>query len=428
VIICAGARRNEAVLAEPSRNDASRFDFPLCGNRRWDDVIRHVLVRIVDLLTTRLPEQALAGVILTGSFARGEGSVAMADGRARVLGDIEVLVILRSELEFYRYRGALRDWSRELTRHVDDRVVVEIELGPADLTYLRRRARPSIFVHDLIEHGKVLCGAPDLLDEVPRFSAVDIPRGDAVALLFNRTIEQLEAYDTVPTLHGEALWDAAYHRLKLILDVAGSALAFSGRHASSYAKRPAAFTQLLRDTPALAESLPAGFEAELEEAARVKIVPGDGAAVLPAGREAEARRTWIRERIAAGVPLVSSVLRWELQEMLGRADELPGLLRAHRSAPPLSRRAWEWAKLALRLGPSPVPLSLVRSARLFFEGTPRTLLYSAGTLAYLGLATPPAPRRAIARLLFARRRARGRTDEAQRRAITALWRWCVRNS
>jgi hypothetical protein len=416
------------VLAERWRNDAARLDFPLCGERRWDDSIRHVLVRTVDLLTARLPAETLAGVILTGSFARGEGSVAIGGGRLRVLGDIEMLVIFRSELEFYRYRGALRDWSRELSRQVDDRVLVEIELGPADVSYLRKRARPSIFVHDLIEHGKVLCGAPDLLDEVPRFSAADIPRHDAVALLFNRTIEQLEAYDGVQTLGGKALWEPAYHRLKLFLDVAGSALAFSGRHVSSYAKRPAAFTQLLRDEPALADTLPAGFEADLEQAARVKIVPGDGAAMLPAGLDDQARRAWIRERIAAGVPLVTSVLRWELQEMLGIVDELPGLLRAYRAAHPFSRRAWDWAKMALCPGPSPLPLSLLRSARLFSRGTPRALLYSAGTLAYLGLATPPAPRRAIARLLFARRRARGRTDEAQRRAITTLWRWCVRNS
>jgi predicted nucleotidyltransferase len=416
------------VLAERWRNQAARLDFALCGDRRHDDTVRRVLIRAVDLLAERLPGDALVGVVLTGSFARGEGSVVAVDGRLRVLGDIEVLVIFRSEVEFYRFRAAMRDWSRELSRQVDAHIQVEIEFGPADLTYLRKRAVPSIFVHDLIEHGKVLWGPPGLLDEVPRFSASDIPRQDAVALLFNRTIEQLDTYDAVAKLSGDALWDPAYHRLKLVLDVAGSALAFAGRHVSSYAKRPAAFTQLLRDTPALADALPAGFEAELERAARVKILPRDGTAVLPAGLSSEERRVWIRDRVSAGVPAVTSVLRWQLQELLAVTDDLPGLLRAYRHTQPFSRRAWEWAKIVLRPTPAPVPLSFVRAARLFFTSTPRALLYSAGTLAYLDLVTPTARPRAISRMLFVRRRALRRNAEAQRRMITTLWRWCVRNS
>jgi O-antigen/teichoic acid export membrane protein len=51
---------------------------------------------------------------------------------------------------------------------------------------------------------------------------------------------------------GEALFDLAYQRLKLTLDLAGSALAFDGGHVSSYAERPEAFAALLRRTPALA--------------------------------------------------------------------------------------------------------------------------------------------------------------------------------
>jgi hypothetical protein len=56
------------------------------------------------------------------------------------------------------------------------------------------------------------------------------------------------------------------------------------------------------------------------------------------------------------------------------------------------------------------------------------LLYASATLSYLNLGRPTVPLGTIASLLFVRRRALGEDAEAHRRAITALWRWCVRNN
>src|SRR5439155_271402 len=79
-------------------------------------------------------------------------------------------------------------------------VAVDIEFGPVEVGYLRRRARPSIFVYDLATHGKVLWGPSDLLRSIPAFGPERIPREDALHLVFNRTIEQLEAYDRLDSL------------------------------------------------------------------------------------------------------------------------------------------------------------------------------------------------------------------------------------
>jgi hypothetical protein len=404
-------------------------EFPLCRDPRHEAAIRHVLVRSAEMLMERLPPGGLAALVLTGSFARGEGSVMASDSRLRVLGDIEFLAVLPGETQFHTFRTRMPQWGREVSEAVRDVIEVDVEFGPVIVDYFRRLARPSIFVYDLIRHGKVICGPADIVKHVTEFGPERIPAGDALHLLFNRTIEQLEAYDRTTALEGRALWDLAYQRQKLVLDLAGSALAFVGRHEPSYEARPAAFERLLAETPALRATLPAAFRAELERAARIKMSPGDGRGVLPPGLPLAQQREWIRDQIVAGVPAVAAFLHWELSEMLDdRQTELPMLLRRWARGTTLRRRIWDWAKVALHPVRPPLRLSRLRAGALFCRSTPRGLLYTAGALSYLNLARPTAAPAAIAALLPVRRSTLGTEPDNLRRAITSLWRWCVRNN
>lgn len=405
-------------------------EFPLCRDPRHEAAIRHVLVRSAEMLMERLPPGKLAALVLTGSFARGEGSVMASDGRLRVLGDIEFLAVLPGETEFHAFRTRMPQFGREVSEAVRDVVEVDVEFGPVIVDYFRRLARPSIFVYDLIRHGKVICGPSDIVKYVTEFGPERIPAGDALHMLFNRTIEQLEAYDRTTTLEGRALWDLAYQRQKLVLDLAGSALAFVGRHEPSYESRPAAFDRLLAETPALRTALPSTFRGELERAAKIKMSPGDGRGVLPPGLPLAQQRAWIREQIVAGVPAVAAFLRWELSAILDdRGDsELPALLRRWARTTTLGRRVWDWAKVALHPVRPPLPLSRLRAGALFCRSTPRGLLYTAGALAYLNLARETATPATIAALLPVRRSTLGTEPDHLRRAITSLWRWCVRNN
>jgi hypothetical protein len=414
------------VLTQPPPSAAVPAALALCPRPEHAAVVRDALARVVDLVVERL-DGRLAGLVLAGSFARGDGTVVAAGDRLRVLGDIECLVVLATDADFHALRPVMPALAREASDLVADRLRVEIELGPVGPRYLPRRARPSIFVHDLVTHGKVLWGPPGLLGQVRPFRAAEIPREDAVALLFNRMVEQLEAYDRAASLDGEALEALAYQGLKLQLDVAGSALAFRGAHVARYADRPAAFAQLAAATPALSR-LPGGFQAELAAAARAKAAPDEDTPLLPRGLTTAAERAWIRRRIEAAVPTTTAVLAWELGELLGASGDLPGLLRRYLRAQPYGRRVWDWAKIALHPRRSPLPVSWPRAARLFFRSTPRALLYTAAALACLDVADPSARTRTIDRLLFTHRRALAYGPEARRRAIVALWRWCVRNS
>jgi predicted nucleotidyltransferase len=397
----------------------------LCGEPRAAAAVSDAIERCVRLLRERLGPR-LVGIVLTGSFSRGEGTVVAVDGRLRVLGDVEFLVILPRDRDHRALRPALKAWGPEVSAALaTQRVDVDVEFGSVDRAFLDRRARPSIFVYDLRTHGRVLWGPADLLARIPRLGAGGIPREDAVHLLFNRAIEQLEAWDRLATALGdEALLDVAYQRIKLTLDVAGSALTFAGRHASSYAERPRAFAALLADTPALAARLPETFTKELARAARAKLHPSIGD-VLPGG-PAEARRARLRAGIAAGIPALAVVLRWELAQLVGGDAPLPALLERWVDAQPWRHRARGWVKLARHPLPAPRPLSVRRATALAARSTPRALVHAAGATAYLALADDGPATGAAARLLpLAGRAPTGADDE--RAAITAFWRWGIRN-
>jgi predicted nucleotidyltransferase len=395
----------------------------LCRDRGADAAVTEALDRCVGVLRERLGRRLLA-VVLTGSFARGEGTVVALDGHLKVLGDVELLVILPRARDYRALRPVLGGWARQLSADLAGHgLAVDLEFGPAEEAYLRKRARPCIFVHDLRAHGRVVWGPPDLLTRIPPVAACAIPREDAVHLLFNRAIEQLEAWDRADAPGGEALLDLAYQPLKLRLDVAGSALAFVGRHVSSYAERPRAFAALLARTPALAALLPGDVEEQLERAARLKLAPA-AEDVLPAGPPA-AERKWVRAEIAGAVPVLAGILRWELAHLLGGDAPLTVLLDRWVAGQPWRRRARAWAKLALHPMPSPLPLSARRALALARRSTPRALVYAAGAAAYLALGQAPATG-AAARLLPLSGPAPAGAA-AERAAVTAFWRWCVRN-
>jgi len=411
----------------PQLSGPASVDFPLCRDPDHDQAIRDLLARCVGFLTGRIVGSGLVGIVLTGSFARGEGSVLPMNGHLKVLGDIEVFVVVPSTADWGALRCRLIDLGRRASVALGgERLRVDLEFGPVGLDFLRRHAKPSIFVHDLARHGKVLWGPPDLLDGLRGVGAARIPREDALFLVFNRTIEQLEAYDRLGQPGADSLLDIAYQRQKLLLDLAGSVLAFHGVHASSYAERPAAFASAVAATPALATLLPPGFQAELEQAARIKLHPRQDD-LLPRLADPVDQRAWMRRTLVASVPAVTAVLRWELEELLRSTGDLRALLDQYLRAQPFGRRLKDWAKLALHPMPAPLPLGFLRGTRLFWRGTPRALLYAAGALAHQGLETGEAVSDDITALLPARRRAVRRQAEAQRAAIVTLWRWCIRN-
>jgi hypothetical protein len=403
------------------------LEFPLCREPRHEALVRAALAECVSFIVARVPAPALVAVVLTGSFARGEGTVLASPAGLSVLGDIEFFVVLGARAPAGLTRG-MGAWGREVGEKLAARGVrTEVEFGPIDTVFLRRRARPSIFVWDLRNHGKVLWGREDVLAAIRPFGVEAIPPDDALALVFNRTVEQLATWERLDRLAGDAWLQAAYQRMKLSLDLAGSALAFVGSHTALYRERPAAFARLVAETPSLANRLPETFLAELHWAGWAKSDPAGALASLGFVAPPAGVRARLREAMLAAVPATTAVLTWELQQYLGADEELPALLTRYARTPGLGRRLYDWAKLILNPLPAPLPISHLRAARLVCRSTPRALLYAAAARAYLDLVADGAAPDDVGRLLPVPGTA-GLTDRAgQRRAIVALWRWAVRN-
>jgi hypothetical protein len=400
--------------------------FPLTREPRHEARIREALQICLDFLLERLGGELVA-TILTGSFARGEGTVLARGRELRALGDFEFFVVFPHDGD--ARKRCLVEWGRAASACLAARGLrADVEFGAIDVEFFHRRARPSIFVYDLREHGKVLWGSSELLAALPRFRTDEIPPEDALYLLFNRVIEQLEAWDRLERRDGDGLLQATYQRLKLMLDLAGSALAFCGLHTPSYARRPDALGRLVAETPSLGASLAPTFVDDVAAAARAKIAPAEYDGWPDPGRDPAAEQARLRRDMVAVVPAVAAILRWELSRLLGDDGDLPDLLDRFATSPSLSRRVWDWGKFVLNPLPAPRPVSHLKAARLLLQSTPRALLYAAGAVAYLGLPGSDAAIPGIARRLPLAGGHQPPDAAEQRRAIVALWRWCVRNS
>ncbi|MBI4241959.1 MAG: hypothetical protein HY613_09595 [Candidatus Rokubacteria bacterium] len=390
---------------------------PLSADPVRDALIRPIVEGAVAFVLEGYGAERLEAVILTGSLARGEGSVLLGRDRPRLLGDVEFLLILRPPYDWAAARRQTVELSGRATREIGEGGrVASIEFTPAGLSYLRHSVRPCIFAYDLRAHGRVVHGRPNILAEIRPFGVQAIPGQDALELVMNRIVEllMLEAGVGGNGVDGDA---RAYHLVKTVLDLAGSALAFAGRYVSRYAERQPAFDALLASSPDLRAAIQdcAAFEKALDAATRCKLGPTpellSGAA---APRRAAAVLAW-----AKGLWL------WEARRLLARpAGGFEDLLRGYLRLEPPLRRLRGWAKFCahpLRPRGALVPL---RATRLLFRSSPRALVYASALLAHEGLAEgrPGWEERAASLLPVS-----PRTGSEALGEIGAVWRWLIRN-
>jgi hypothetical protein len=390
-------------------------DFPLCADRTRHDMVRPLVEQSVAFLAKEVSPARLEGVILTGSLSRGEGSVLMEPGSFRLLGDIEFLVVVRG-LGARQARRRFLDLSRAATQHVGAagcRAIVEY--GPVAPEYFTRKIRPSIFAYDLVRHGKPLAGGAHLLAAVKPFGVEAIPSRDALELIMNRMIELLSLetarLDTDPDVY-------AYHRIKILLDLAGAALASTGRYVSEYAGRVDAFRRLLADdgelTAALADA-PAFLEA-LTRATAGKLRPTRDLLheITRADRTAPVARWAI------------DLWMWQMRRrLLLPTAPFAELVECYLHTESPARRAKAWAKLVLHPLRPARSLDVRKIVRWLPITSPRELTYAAALWMFAGHVgmAEDCRARAAALMPVARRRG-GALTFAE---IADLWRWYIRN-
>jgi len=131
----------------------------------------------------RAADPAARAVILTGGFARGEGS---AWGEAP-LNDYDLVVVRASPLPRPRLYA-------KLTHRLEEKLGLHVDLLPVWQGRLAR-VEPKIFWYETRGWGRVLWGPPDLLiTALPPMRAEELPLEEGVRLLYNRAAGLLLAY------------------------------------------------------------------------------------------------------------------------------------------------------------------------------------------------------------------------------------------
>jgi hypothetical protein len=310
---------------------------------------------------------SVRALVLTGSVARDEHTVALAPEAARLLGDAEFLVVIRDGRPRPPAQEVERAAAAAEHRLANSGVAAQVSLAACPPAFLRQLA-PAIFAYELRACGQVIQGDHGVLGLVPSFPAAAIPREDAWRLLCNRLIEHLDGAGLDQTTEGRLSADAHYRTVKLYLDLATSLLVFVGAYESHYAARAARLRELAVQSGWRA-GVPfplSGLLARVEACTRFKLSgqrPPRADVAFRAEAIAWAERLW----------------RWELSELTGlpASEPVPRLLQEWMARQPVHARLRGWLQVARAQGWLSGWRDRARWPRLFWRASPRYWVYAA---------------------------------------------------
>ena len=345
--------------------------FPLSADPAFQDEVRRELDELLTRVRKSAAAPSVAGVLLTGSFARGEGTVIANGGsKSRWLSDVECLVVVRggivSKQEIQRsMRQVERDTNSDRA-NAERGIKVELR---AILTEGMLRLPPAIFTRELCEHAKLLAGDPAAIPVPPAPSIGEsISRRDAFRLLNNRIIEQI----AVRSEYADRTSDTtatAYSLAKFWIDLGTSLSVFLGCYRPGYRSRQRPVEDALR---ANQEILGAEMCSRLICRFRNAMAQKLGQAGFPHGD--------LAGEFSEAVEVARATWNWESGQLLGTgtaAGDWRGIFARLSSLETAAQRMRDWAR-ALRQ-PSGLrqlgPRAMLAAARV---GSIATLIYGTG--------------------------------------------------
>ncbi len=312
------------------------------------------------------------GLILTGSAARQEATIARRPEGAFWLSDLELLVVTP---DFVDPRAAGRELDLVSALIAQDLrsqgISVKLELAPAPERYFSR-IRPHLFGYELKHCGRQILGTRNYLDRIPSFDWRLIPAEEAWRLVSNRIVEWLEYL-----LAGARRLPAEqfYILAKSYLDLLTALTLVTGHYAPGYAARFDHKDAVLDRARRHGCNLPHGFDDALAIAFRYKFNPEAGFEFLWTRKDGSLpdllRRNGF-DRLYDELPAAFlAIWKWLLR---------PGRLWSNATTTShiraLASRVRGWAKLLLRSEGATRADLLRRSVRLFRHGSPRVLTYA----------------------------------------------------
>jgi hypothetical protein len=350
-----------------------------------------LIVEISERLTRNLPTKPQA-IVLTGSFARNEGSVLMDSDRIRVLGDMEFMVVFPVGVARGPLQVSLDQLAKQLKEEFARRGAdCDLEFRAITSEYFDS-LRPQIFGYELLAHGRTVWGDPLILSGIRRFSRGAIPRWDAWRMLHNRIIEQLEWFDQI-TARRDRILHLHYQVIKCYLDLATTLLIFANKYEDTYASRSLALSkwadeagsnQGLEFLPELAQRVTACTAFKLDP----------NKSLMPLGVRFESEDNELlsgdlRRAVLELVPVVRQIWRWEaatLARISNTADVTDDAMQiAVLRSQPVAEKLRGWARLMLMPTLRREQGFFSQLSRLALQGSPRYLVYAVAARLYFKL-------------------------------------------
>jgi hypothetical protein len=345
--------------------------FPLSADPEFQDEVRRELVLLLDRVRQSAAAPCVAGVLLTGSFARGEGTViAHPRSRSRWLSDVECLVVVKggivSKQEIQRSMRRIEHDSNSDRANAERGIKVELR---AILTEGMTRLPPAIFTSELREHAKLLSGDPAAIPLPPVSSnGVEISKRDAFRLLNNRIVEQI----AVRAEYAEGTSDltaTAYSLAKFWIDLGTSLSVFLGCYRPGYRSRQKPVEEALR---AHQDILGAEMGERLISRFRNAMGQKFGEVGFPSND--------LAGEFSEAVEIARATWNWESGQLLGTsaaATDWRGIFARLSSLETAAQRVRDWARIVRQ--PSGLrqlgPRAMLAAARV---GSLATLIYGSG--------------------------------------------------
>jgi hypothetical protein len=345
--------------------------FRLTADSAFQDEARRELDLLLERVRNCAAAPSVAGVLLTGSLARGEGTIIRHHGtKSRWLSDVECLVVVRggivSKREIQRSMRQV-EWDTNSDRANAERGI-KVELR-AILTQGMTRLRPAIFTRELCEHAKLLWGDPAEIP-VPRVppSGEAISKYDAFRLLNNRIIEQI----AVRSEYADRVSDStaiAYSLAKFWIDLGTSLSVFLGCYLPGYRSRQKPVEDALRaHQEILGAEMCGRFISRFRNAMAQKLGQAGFSSGDPAHEFSEA------------VEIAHATWNWESGQLLGTstaAGDWRGIFARLSSLETAAQRLRDWARVLRQ--PSQLrqlgARAMLAAARV---GSLATLIYGTG--------------------------------------------------
>jgi hypothetical protein len=355
-----------------------------------DRALSQIVCACVSKLHASLVPHPLA-IVLTGSFARGEGSVLRDGVGLKVLGDMEFMVFFDVTSDLDDLQAVLTERTVQLEEYMlTAGIECKLEFSAVNLQYLSK-LKPHIFGYELLSHGRVIYGNK-VLNSACHFESDAIPKWDAWRMLNNRLIEQLELVGTIEHGSHRQLQNIFYQVVKCYLDTATTLLIFAGRYRDTYAKRASELRIWASEPHGLSDLFWLQVvAARVDACTAFKLNPDPFRGLLGVwlyDSDESHLRTTVRAALVDLVLLLGNVWRWETLQLSGYtaigADHIQ-LCKAVMSLQPWKEKLRGWAKLALIPAIRHQPGFIQRMLRLCPLGSPRYLIYCVASSLFFSL-------------------------------------------